>query len=405
MSKPCGFFFCLLFALTGCSTPPKHAEGPRAPDWGTPDAQPRPETPAPVPKPAPPVTNSIAVAPRANTHVEPWLQVNRWAQANNASLRRLALVPLPTFALTTTNGVLVFHAESEVASWNNLEFHLGFKPEMVNGQPFIRALDLEKEIRPLFGDSGQAGLPAKTNKVIVIDPGHGGANPGTKSVLGNYYEKDFALDWASRLAGLLSTNGWQVFLTRTDDVDVPLSNRVAFAEQHKADLFLSLHFNSAAPNQQQTGLETYCLTPTGMPSTLTRGYEDDASLIFPNNAYDVENWQYAFRLHRALLQVNGLADRGVRHARFMGVLHGQNRPAILIEGGYLSNPHEAKRIADPEYRQRLAEAIAKALSEPAKTNSQETQIATTNVSRSAPPNRTNALEPGVPSPVSATNGK
>jgi N-acetylmuramoyl-L-alanine amidase len=402
VSKPCKFFFCLLFALGGCSTPQKHAEGPRAPDWETPEAQARPEAPAPAPKPAPPVTNSIAAAPRANTPVESWLQVQRWAQANNASLRRLALVPLPAFALATTNGVLVFHAESDVASWNDLEFHLGFKPEMVNGQPFIRALDMEKEIKPLFNDIAP---PSKTNRIIVIDPGHGGVNAGTKSVLGNYYEKDFVLDWASRLAGLLATNGWQVFMTRTNDVDVPLSNRVAFAEQHKADLFLSLHFNSAAPSQQQTGLETYCLTPAGMPSTLTRGYEDDASQVFPNNAFDVENWQYAFRLHRALLQVNGLADRGVRHARFMGVLHGQNRPAILIEGGYLSNPREAKRIADPEYRQKLAEAIVKALCEPAKTNSLETQIATTNATMSAPPNRTNALETGAPSSVSTTNGK
>ena len=60
---------------------------------------------------------------------------------------------------------------------------------------------------------------------------------------------------------LLTTNGWRVFLTRTNDTDLSLSNRIAFAEAHKAGLFVSLHFNSAAPNEQQAGLETYCLTP------------------------------------------------------------------------------------------------------------------------------------------------
>jgi N-acetylmuramoyl-L-alanine amidase len=160
---------------------------------------------------------------------------------------------------------------------------------------------------------------------------------------------------------LLAGNGWRVFLTRTNDLDMSLSNRIAFAEAHKAGVFLSLHFNSSAPNDQQAGLETYCLTPTGMPSTVTRGFGDDAGLAFPNNAFDAENLQLALRVHRALLQVNGRHDRGVRRARFLGVLRGQHCPAILVEGGYLSNPQEARRIADPAYRQRLAEALAQAL--------------------------------------------
>jgi N-acetylmuramoyl-L-alanine amidase len=72
-------------------------------------------------------------------------------------------------------------------------------------------------------------------------------------------------------------------------------------------------------------------------------------------------------VHRALLQINGRRDRGVRRARYLGVLRGQNRPAILIEGGYLSNPVEARRIADPPYRQQMAEAVAKALRESTET--------------------------------------
>jgi N-acetylmuramoyl-L-alanine amidase len=136
---------------------------------------------------------------------------------------------------------------------------------------------------------------------------------------------------------------------------------VAFAQEHQADLFLSLHFNSSAPNDSQAGLETYCLTPTGMPSTVTREFEDDPAEVLPNNAFDVQNLQLALSVHQALLRVNGHRDRGVRRARFLGVLRGQQRPAVLIEGGYLSNPQEARLIAEPQYRQKLADAVAQGL--------------------------------------------
>ncbi len=85
---------------------------------------------------------------------------------------------------------------------------------------------------------------------------------------------------------------------------------------------------------------------------------------FPNNAYDSQNLRYAFRLHRAVLEATGATDRGIRRARFMGVLRGQSRPAVLLEAGYLSNPQEARLIATAEYRQRLAEAVARALAAP-----------------------------------------
>jgi N-acetylmuramoyl-L-alanine amidase len=83
--------------------------------------------------------------------------------------------------------------------------------------------------------------------------------------------------------------------------------------------------------------------------------------VFPNNAFDAQNLELALRVHRALLATNKHQDRGVRRARFPGVLRGQRCPAILIEGGYLSNPDEARHIEDGDYRQKLAEAIANAL--------------------------------------------
>ncbi len=140
-----------------------------------------------------------------------------------------------------------------------------------------------------------------------------------------------------------------------------LSNRVAFADQHRADVFISLHFNSALPDNAQAGLETYCLTPAGLPSTLTRGFSDERSQSFPNNACDAQNLLLAMSVHEGLLPVCGNHDRGVRRARFLGVLRNQHCPAILIEGGYLSNPREARQIDDASFRQQLAEAVANAL--------------------------------------------
>jgi N-acetylmuramoyl-L-alanine amidase len=229
---------------------------------------------------------------------------------------------------------------------------------LIDNQIFLHRLDLQRNLEPLLCDPP---LKFSAERVIVIDPGHGGSNTGTHSVLDGQFEKEYTLDWALRLAPLLATNGWHVFLTRTNDADVSVDDRAAFAEAHHADLFISLHFNSAAPNRTQAGLETYCLTPTGMASTLIRGYNDFWSDNFPNNSYDAENLQLAVRLQAALLRAAGLEDRGVRRARFIGVLHDQHRPAVLIEGGYLSNPLEAKLIESPEFRQLLAEAIADAL--------------------------------------------
>jgi len=300
----------------------------------------------------------LAPQPALSVPATTWSSLNRWAVEHHTGRPHpLAASPVVSYALGSKQGVLVVEIGSRDATWNGTGLHLGFAPEMIDGEVFVHSLDLEKNFAPLLCDA--PALP-EADRVIVIDPGHGGREGGTLSVLDGQPEKTFTLDWARRLAPLLEAKGWHVLLTRTNDADMAVTNRVTFAVAHHADLFISLHFNSAAPDRKQAGLETYCLTPTGMPSTLTRGYDDDVSLAFANNAFDAENLEYAVQLHRALLGVIG-ADRGIRHARFLGVLRGQNRPAVLVEGGYLSNPDEARRIADPAYRQRLAEALAAAL--------------------------------------------
>jgi len=236
--------------------------------------------------------------------------------------------------------------------------NLGFAPEIIDDQVFVHGLDLQKNLEPLLLDPT---LTFGNHRVIVIDPGHGGSNVGTHSAIDGRFEKEFTLDWALRLKPLLETNGWKVFLTRASDVYFTNSLRAGFANAQQADLFISLHFNSGAPDTLQSGLETYCLTPTGMPSTLTRSFSDQWTDRYPNNSFDAENLQLAVRLHTALLRGTGEEDRGVRRARFMDVLHNLHCPAVLIEGGYLSNPEEAKKIENAEFREKLAEAVASAL--------------------------------------------
>jgi N-acetylmuramoyl-L-alanine amidase len=372
--KTDGTIFCALIFLAGCTTPsPQPAPGETASlNWLATNAVPQPAVlqtnkqsvqiaktnlpPPIIPKPAP-------AAP-----VVTWSSLENWAAEHKiGNVHRISDSPMTTYAVGSSNGVMVLGIGSLGATWNGIEINLGFAPEIIDGEVFLHGLDLQKNLEPLL-----CGPPLTfgTNRVIVIDPGHGGDNHGTytHSALDGRFEKEFTLDWALRLKPLLEQEGWKVFLTRTSDVYVTNADRVVFAEAHHADLFISLHFNSTDQDKKTGkrdgkagGLETYCLTPTGMSSTLTRGFADPWFENLPNNNFDAQNLQLAVRVHSALLRVVGMEDHGVRRSRFDTVLRGQNRPAILVEGGYLSNPAEAKLIETPEYRQKLAEAVAEAL--------------------------------------------
>ena len=369
-----GIIFCGgLLLLAGCATrqsaPPQEVVTGSGPaissplNWTDPAAA-KPFAPQTV-KPAPPVVSTVSInkppaVVSSPAPVATWTSLNRWAAAHDLGTpHRLSGLPVTSYALGSKNGVMVLGIGSHAAAWNGVEINLGFAPEFIDGEVFVHGLDLQKELEPLLCEPP---LAFGTNRVIVIDPGHGGGNVGTQSTLDGRLEKEFTLDWALRLKPLLETNGWTVFLTRTSDTMVSNYDRVTFAEARHADLFISLHFNSTPDRDKKAGgLETYYITPVGMPSTLTRGYSDIWSENLPNNHFDAQNLQLAVRVQGALLHAMGLEDRGVRHSRFETVLRGQNRPAILVEGGYLSNPAEAKRIESGEYRQKLAEAVAGAL--------------------------------------------
>jgi N-acetylmuramoyl-L-alanine amidase len=303
-----------------------------------------------------------------------WVSLEAWALTNHLSGAALEAAGANAYELRGANGVMTLASGSLRASLDGFDYWLGYAPRVSNGRLLVHVLDAGKNLFPL---ATAIHLPPAERPTIVIDPGHGGDDSGTRSVTDARSEKEFTLDWALRLGLLMRSNGWSVILTRTNDVDVSLADRVALADRAGADLFVSLHFNSALPRRDQSGVETYCVTPAGMPSTLTRDYADDLTRIFPNNTFDAENLRYAFLLHRAIVKATGVVDRGVKRARFMSVLRSQNRPAVLIEGGYLSNPGDAERISTPGHRQKLAEAVARALDLHSNSTSPDSSAAVT----------------------------
>ena len=359
----------LLVVISGCKTTPRAPTplgtvfltnnfevAPPAPLTTTPTEHMEP-TITTVPPPAP---TSVATSSSWPTNwINVWVPLEAWGKYNG--LEKFTVLksnPHPIYQFSTSRGAVALKIGTRIASCFGFEFWLGYAPQLVKGIPYVHWLDARKVLQPLL-HSRRLGY--HTNRVIVLDPGHGGLDSGTRSIFNSKYEKEYTLDWALRLSQILEARGWKVVLTRTNDRDIALSERVAIADRANADFFLSLHFNSAFPNRDLIGIETYCLTPTGMPSSLLRSQDDDLQQNFPNNAFDEQNLQIAIQLHGALMQVAESSDRGVKHARFMGVLRGQNRPAVLIEGGYLSNPREARKIETAEYRQKLAEGVADGL--------------------------------------------
>ncbi len=331
-------------------TPPQVTNTHRAPTSPTIS----PMTPGPSPSPSPIRLGS----PKGNG----WVALEQWSQPRGLGKPvRVRNLPTWTYELKGSPGTLEVTGGKRTALWNGLTLNLGFAPRVTNGEPSVHALDITKTLEPLFN---RPALLDRSNRIVVLDPGHGGDNYGAKSAVATRYEKEFTLDWAFRTERLLKAQGWQVYLTRTNDIEIPLPERVAFADRMKGDLFISLHFNSSDQphgDSDQGGVETYCLTPVGMPSTLTRQFEDELNHAFPNNSFDQENYYFAARLQRTLVESTRRKDRGVRRARFMGILRTQNRPAILIEAGYLTLPAEARLIGTPDYRQKLAQAVASAL--------------------------------------------
>jgi len=217
---------------------------------------------------------------------------------------------------------------------------------------------------------------------VVLDPGHGGNDQGTHGPSG-YLEKDLSLDIAFRLGELIHERlGSEVIYTRTEDTYVGLEERTRIANEHKADLFLSIHANSS-PYRAAAGTETFVLNFTTSKTAMDLAARENASSersifelqelvqkIALKDKVD-ESREFAVRLQNSLATLSGRSnerakDRGVKRAPFV-VLIGASMPSVLAEIGFLSNATDEKLLRTPEHRQKIAEALMKGIASYADT--------------------------------------
>jgi len=220
-------------------------------------------------------------------------------------------------------------------------------------------------------DTGPARAPGI--RTVVIDPGHGGAEVGAQGP-GGTLEKDVTLALARRLrAGLTNTLGLQAFLTRDKDQEMPLDERAAYANNYKADLFISIHAN-ASRSEGARGSEVYFLSYQAtddesrrlaaleggeVVSTASGGAGSDLALILWDMAqaqHLEESSALASRLQEELAEVTGSQGRGVKQAPFR-VLVGAAMPAVLVEVAFISNSEEEKLLVSEAYQGMIVGAL------------------------------------------------
>ncbi len=212
---------------------------------------------------------------------------------------------------------------------------------------------------------------------IVIDAGHGGHDTGTIGPNG-LKEKDLVLDVALRLGKLLESRlGAEVIYTRDDDTFIPLETRTAIANEHQADLFISVHANSSQ-DPSARGVETYYLNFTSSPDALEVAARENA--VSEKSIYELQDLVKKIALKDKIDESRELANdvqqslyvglspknptlrnRGVKKAPFV-VLIGANMPSILAEISFVSNPTDETKLQTPEYRQKISESLYKGIS-------------------------------------------
>lgn len=208
-----------------------------------------------------------------------------------------------------------------------------------NNKSFRIVIDIDKPV-PKMNFNFTPGL---RDKVIVLDPGHGGSDPGAIGP-NKTQEKTITLAVSQRLKALLENAGAKVVMTRQTDVDVygpnasatdELQARVNVGNSNKADVFVSLHIN-AFSNPAVGGMATYYYQKTGYDAMLAKKIQDN------------------------LIKIGDFQDRGINSARFY-VIKRTKMPAILTELGFISNPDEEKRLNTPQLQQQMAQSIMQGL--------------------------------------------
>jgi len=257
---------------------------------------------------------------------------------------------------------------SNVVYFNGQTFALSNAPQYLNGRVFVPR-DLENAV---FSKEQVFSKSIFNIKTIVIDPGHGGQDPGAISCRG-IKEKDLNLKIAKYLKEELGDRGFKVILTRERDIFIPLQGRVDIAKRNKADIFISIHGNSSRTKRLR-GTEVYYLSPNRFNSqerALKLAREEKFSSSRLNSDTEAilwdllltKNYSLSVELSHSLyfsFRNLGFSIRPPKKAPFY-VLRLAYVPSVLVETGYLSNKYEEKWLRKESYQKQIAEAIALAI--------------------------------------------
>jgi N-acetylmuramoyl-L-alanine amidase len=252
--------------------------------------------------------------------------------------------------------------------YNKVEFETDSRSVWINGtlvalsepvrkvgwQWAVDTTDFSKTIEPAVRPS--EFLKNAGTRTVVLDPGHGGDDKGASSPR-NVHEKLVVLDVANRVRNRLEARGINVELTRESDRNLDLSARCRKAAALKADLFVSIHANSAGKNRSIRGAETFILALPNRYSSNSYGGGTLPAASNTGNRCDLANMALGYRIQQNLIRATGQEDRGVKRARFE-VLRDAPCPAALVEMAFLSNPKDEAIVIDPAGRDRIARGIA-----------------------------------------------
>jgi N-acetylmuramoyl-L-alanine amidase len=239
---------------------------------------------------------------------------------------------------------------------NNVKFILSYPVATLGSKVYVSRIDLAKLIDPVLRPSFIKN--AGDFRTIILDPGHGGKDPGATNAYGT--EAGYNLKLAGMVKTRLEAQGYRVLMTRESNRYLSLQERVAFANAVKERaIFISIHFNSGG--RAARGVETFTLSPPGI-SHYGRDFRTDDKQSRAGNEHDSANIALATTVHGMILRQLGknTLDRGIKRARF-SVLSGVRHPAILLEGGFLSHPSEARLIDNQAYQNDLANGLVEAV--------------------------------------------
>ncbi len=247
---------------------------------------------------------------------------------------------------------MVFTQEGREVKINGTSVWLHEPMQLVKGRWLLRAADVRKVLDPVIRP--QLYLKTVGYRTIVLDPGHGGQDTGAKGRRG-IEEKRVVLDVARRIRAQLVNAGYRVYLTRDGDRFIELDDRGKKARSWGADLFVSIHLNSAT-SSDPAGTETYVLAAPNMASTAGGTLTGSQT----GNRYDAANMILGYHVQKNLTRATSTTDRGVKRARFL-VLKEAPCPAVLVESVFLSNRAEEEKLLRDEFRQTLANGVARGI--------------------------------------------